>query len=921
MGGNYLLKDIRYILRQSKKDKDIMKKSFFKNPLTILTFIVPPIAVAVILLIVYAMGRMYPFGDKTLAWCDMHQQVVPLLLNFKDILQGEGNFFLNMQNAAGMNFYGVFLFFISSPFSFLVVFIEKADIMNFMNILTLLKMATCAITANIYFRRCHKRLHLFWGALFSVVYAFSGYAMLFYQNTVWLDVMYFFPLLLISFDSLIKNKRTGGLIFCLSGMLVLNYYLSYMVVIFTIIYFGLYLFMNRRRETVNGIAPRFIIACAVAAALTAVIWLPSFAQYLSSARGKNIIKGLVDSQIFTKLDTCLPFLFCTGVALAVYVIFFGRRVTSESRFYVILSFLTLLPVILEPINKMWHTGDYMAFPVRYGYITTMMLLCFGAVKLGTTTIRDFGTAVKKRYAIPTFMLIALFGGFSVWYYLTFRDKLDSYSTTLWGNTESFLYLLIITCIAVTLYTLIFSFGVFRKLGFTVLCIMLSVVTAFECLFNANVYIAAASYTPSKFDNAIVLEDKIQDDEKFWRIKLGQGQYKYFDANLIGGLGYNSFAHYTSLTSEDYMFAMKRLGYSSYWMEVTGNGGTLLTDAMMSVGYTVEKFTAREPALYRDKYYSIFENEYFMPLGIISDNDLSAVPELPLAERNEIQQFVAEQLFGAEEELFTEYQPTGERNIQFYKIEDKYHFIPEMASKNAALTYKIYVEGKQTLYFDCFDLVSTNVREHIYGTFDVYVNGVKENLSFPGQDTNGLLDLGVYENEFVTVEISLNKKSYCSSFGLYGLSHEKLGKIINPEKSAGLEVSGTTISGSYNCEKDGQYLFLSVPYDKGFTAYVNGKETEISRTLGGFMAIRLSQGENDIEFSFSPTGFKMGVIISFAGVVMLALWLVLRKRAEKLLDKSEKICRIGVYLLFSAVLAIIYLVPMILCITGTIIDLL
>lgn len=88
-----------------------------------------------------------------------------------------------------------------------------------------------------------------------------------------------------------------------------------------------------------------------------------------------------------------------------------------------------------------------------------------------------------------------------------------------------------------------------------------------------------------------------------------------------------------------------------------------------------------------------------------------------------------------------------------------------------------------------------------------------------------------------------------------------------------------------------------------------------------MAIRLSQGENDIEFSFSPTGFKMGVIISFAGVVMLALWLVLRKRAEKLLDKSEKLCRIGVYLLFSAVLAIIYLVPMILCITGTIIDLL
>ena len=111
-----------------------MKNSFLKNPISLMTLLLPPVAVAVILLTAYALCGMYPFGEKTLAWCDMHQQVVPLLLNFKDILEGEGNFFLNMQNASGMNFYGVFLFFISSPFSFLVVLIEKADIMNFMKI-------------------------------------------------------------------------------------------------------------------------------------------------------------------------------------------------------------------------------------------------------------------------------------------------------------------------------------------------------------------------------------------------------------------------------------------------------------------------------------------------------------------------------------------------------------------------------------------------------------------------------------------------------------------------------------------------------------------------------------------------------------------------------------------------------------------
>ena len=69
-----------------------------------------------LLLVLYAMKGLFPFGEYTISWCDMNQQVVPLLCEFKDILEGKGSLFLNWQNAGGMNFWGVFLFFISSPF-------------------------------------------------------------------------------------------------------------------------------------------------------------------------------------------------------------------------------------------------------------------------------------------------------------------------------------------------------------------------------------------------------------------------------------------------------------------------------------------------------------------------------------------------------------------------------------------------------------------------------------------------------------------------------------------------------------------------------------------------------------------------------------------------------------------------------------
>ena len=100
--------------------RDITKKitthfgKLIRSPKLLLTLIIPPIAVIVIGLAVFAGSGLYPFGDKTLAWCDMHQQVLPLLLDFKDILEGKGDFFFNWQNAGGMNFLGVFLFFISS---------------------------------------------------------------------------------------------------------------------------------------------------------------------------------------------------------------------------------------------------------------------------------------------------------------------------------------------------------------------------------------------------------------------------------------------------------------------------------------------------------------------------------------------------------------------------------------------------------------------------------------------------------------------------------------------------------------------------------------------------------------------------------------------------------------------------------------
>ena len=74
-----------------------------------------------------------------------------------------------------------------------------------MNWLLLWKMMVCAGTSAFLFRKLGGKQTSFPCALLGVLYAFSGYAMLYYQNIVWLDMMALFPLLLLGLKAIGEN--------------------------------------------------------------------------------------------------------------------------------------------------------------------------------------------------------------------------------------------------------------------------------------------------------------------------------------------------------------------------------------------------------------------------------------------------------------------------------------------------------------------------------------------------------------------------------------------------------------------------------------------------------------------------------------------------------------------------------------------
>lgn len=76
-------------------------------------------------------------------------------------------------------------------------------------------------------------------------------------------------------------------------------------------------------------------------------------------------------------------------------------------------------------------------------------------------------------------------------------------------------------------------------------------------------------------------------------------------------------------------------------------------------------------------------------------------------------------------------------------------------------------------------------------------------------------------------------------------------------------------------KEGDLLFVPFMALNGWRCVQNGEPVDIVPVFGGFLGIRLLDGENEIAFSFLPPGLYTGLWMTALGIAA-ALWMILRK---------------------------------------------
>ncbi len=192
------------------------------------------------------------------------------------------------------------------------------------------------------------------------------------------------------------------------------------------------------------------------------------------------------------------------------------------------------------------------------------------------------------------------------------------------------------------------------------------------------------------------------------------------------------------------------------------------------------------------------------------------------------------------------------------------------------------------YQDNLLLIGFNVKNiGTHKDIKIGINGVENKLAYNNeyyQAHHNQFEYVISSSERLTaLDVTLSPGNYhISNLQVHMLPVETL-------RSAAAQVTPFTfdkqkslagnVSGQVTAQQDG-YFVTSIPYDEGFTAYVDGKEQKIEKVNQAFVGFPLKQGAHTVELRYTAPLFRAGAAISAAGLAGLAIMVLLDLRAGR-----------------------------------------
>lgn len=859
-----------------------------------------------IFLVLFISKGIFPFGNNSLIWSDMHDQITAFYYHFYDSFVGNNSLFINFSTSGGANFLGILAYYIISPFNFILFLFDRDKIYLAVSLIIVLKVLASVLTSLYFIRYYFKKIPWLLSVTLALLYGFSGYTMSMYIITPWMDALYMFPLILIGLKKTLDLESPLLYILTLTISIILCFYISYMIVIFIFFASLIYILVYKNKEERKKSIVALGITTILALLLSFFIVYPTYNEISLSSRLSSSTGSLLNSKAGPIIDKTSFF-----TSSALYFVAIGLLLLNYKQNKKILSWylptclIVLIPYVIEAVNKIWHYGTYAFFPYRFGFIAIFMLLIGACIYFNKEITNKNKVDLKIKLlvglltSISSFCIIFITSHF----YQRFQEQINHL-------TISKDKLLIILLLIMMLLTMIVIFTSLKLIGrklythITILIISIVNITSVSFLYFGIDFDQKRLTTVYK-DLQLIEKDYQKDD--YFRVK--NISLKPITNNGMV-MRYHNLDHFTSLTDGNNLTTMKLLGHNSVWTKIYSNMGTEFTDLLLANKYLL-KDTEDSKNYYNYKYQKTYGNYdfYVSDLDISYGYFLKSNPSI----KNEIDTFKIQnkiyESITSNKNLFTIHNDFKSENLKITKDKDLTNYKVIDQAMYSYLEKEIKIKDSETIYLNLYNSLNNMENICILKLIDIYVNDKLFIKDFPDSDITGTLNLGTYKNETVKVRVVLKDSISLRNISIGVMNQKKL-KDFSKNYKINNDIKFIKNKIKLNIESsDKNLLFIPLTYNEGYSVKVNGKTKEVLKVFDNYLGVEVENGQNEIIFTFVPPKIKISAIISFIALI-IAFVLLKFDFITKLINNTilqliaEKIY-ISAYLL---ALILIYIVP-------------
>ncbi len=867
----------------------------------------------VILVLCMALVGEYPFGEVSLLGIDydLGYQYANLLSWLQNVLLGDANLLYSQGKSLGGNMFATYSYYVASPLNLLLVFFPSGDIENFYVFIRLLRTALCGITIAVFLlKRLNGLSHPLVLAL-AICYALNQYNLVQATNIMWLDAPILIPLVALGVYRFVKSGRLRLFIIALALSIVSCWYTGYMMVIASIFMFVLEYCLKAYSE--SGFSWRdfgakffkFCLVLLLIAAATAAILLPSvYALFAGKGSSHEAASGWIRCKPWDFFTAVLPMsfkynwkgpqLFCGTLTLAgVFLLIFTRSVSRKQKLlFVSLLFALILCMFASPLDRVW-TGftDANNYYCRWAFVFEFFMLFAAAFAL-SKGMPERNDVFKIVACLVVLGVIGLaLGGFSA-FEANFATAVNN------GGLEQ--NELVKTCFSVfsaplcfaiflVVCAVLFCSWVLAKRGIghakkptRLAAVLLVCIVVFDMGGNAfsvmaanvGLKVSAAQYSQYMLSASRGLNALEEYDCDIYRVEKTYSHFANRTLNPVPtseglALGYMPLSSYLSTNDTEVSRFMGNMGYMARQSDAgsvfqgTYRYAILPSDALLGVRYIASRYTVagcENTAIPSGVNALWYKNTDAFPLAFgVNSGAIDSIEEQ--SDAFSYQNKVFQALFDTDNQMYIPLRST------------------KIASDKIGISWVIDQDSSSDLCY--LEVRSKKSYENYYWTgFTLSINDNVIPSGYYSAFTYGIVSAG---NVVKGEEISLSGSEDLANDEDMTLYLVEVNKSLLDSLSSQAWSKAATfnefrdgyISAAYTASKDDAYLFMSVPYDNGWTITVNGEPVQAQKVADCLMAIPVSQGENQIELSYCSPLLKEGVVVSALAWMGIIGFIVIR----------------------------------------------